>query len=83
MRLGKTTDQIAEIMRLSRSTVEFHRGNIRRKLGLRRDDPQLGAALSTLLVGQGESAEAAGRGPRVGERGRLARSEPPDSAYDG
>ena len=48
VRLGKTTDQIAELMRLSRSTVEFHRGNIRRKLGLKRGDQQLGTALSTL-----------------------------------
>ena len=52
VRLGKTTDQIAEIMRLSRSAVEFHRGNIRRKLGLKRGDQQLGAALSTLLPGR-------------------------------
>jgi PAS domain S-box-containing protein len=50
VRLGKTTDQIAEIMRLSRSAVEFHRGNIRRKLGLKRGDQQLGAVLSTRLV---------------------------------
>jgi PAS domain S-box-containing protein len=48
VRLGKTTDQIAELMRLSRSTVEFHRGNIRRKLGLKRGGQQLGTALSTL-----------------------------------
>lgn len=56
VRLGKTTDQIAEMMRLSRSAVEFHRGNIRRKLGLKRGDQQLGAALSTLLAGQGAAA---------------------------
>jgi DNA-binding CsgD family transcriptional regulator len=56
VRLGKTTDQIAEIMRLSRSTVEFHRGNIRRKLGLSRGDQQLGAALATLLTRQGHRA---------------------------
>ncbi len=53
VRTGKTTDQIAAIMRLSRSAVEFHRGNIRRKLGLKRGDPHLGAALSTLLTGDG------------------------------
>ena len=52
VRLGKTTDQIAEIMRLSRSAVEFHRGNIRRKLGLKRGDQQLGAVLSSMLAGQ-------------------------------
>jgi PAS domain S-box-containing protein len=56
VRIGKTTDQIAEIMSLSRSAVEFHRGNIRRKLGLKRGDQQLGAALSTLLAGQGVAA---------------------------
>ena len=58
VRLGKTTDQIAELMRLSRSTVEFHRGNIRRKLGLKRGGQQLGTALSTLQTGQGHRAPA-------------------------
>ena len=56
VRLGKTTDQIAELMRLSRSTVEFHRGNIRRKLGLKRGGQQLGTALSTLQAGKGPKA---------------------------
>ncbi len=55
VRLGKTTDQIAELLRLSRSTVEFHRGNIRRKLGLKRGGQQLGTALSTLQAGHGLS----------------------------
>jgi len=54
VRMGKTTDQIADIMCLSRSAVQFHRGNIRRKLGLGRGDGQLGATLSTLLVRQAE-----------------------------
>ena len=65
VRLGKTTDQIAEIMRLSRSTVEFHRGNIRRKLGLKRGDQQLGAALSTLLA-QGNSLTRMPQAPGCG-----------------
>jgi PAS domain S-box-containing protein len=66
VRLGKTTDQIAEIMRLSRSTVEFHRGNIRRKLGLKRGDQQLGAALSTLLPRQSLRAAGGAEGPSDG-----------------
>ena len=80
VRLGKTTDQIAEIMRLSRSAVEFHRGNIRRKLGLKRGDQQLGAALSTRLAaravrqpddlpepGAAGPASAAGRPPMTAD----------------
>ncbi len=51
IRVGKTTDQIAELLHISRSAVEFHRGNIRRKLGLKRGDPQLGTALTMLLSG--------------------------------
>jgi PAS domain S-box-containing protein len=69
VRLGKTTDQIAGIMRLSRSAVEFHRGNIRRKLGLKRGDRQLGAALSTLLPARrserATGAQARGPGDEV------------------
>jgi len=68
VRMGRTTDQIAEIMRLSQSTVEFHRGNIRRKLGLSRGDQQLGAALSTLLAGQGLKAPDDADGPSEGDR---------------
>lgn len=60
VRIGKTTDQIAEILCLSRSAVQFHRGNIRRKLGLGRGDQQLGAVLSNLLSeGQGNPASSA------------------------
>jgi len=82
VRMGRTTDQIAEIMRLSRSAVEFHRGNIRRKLGLKRGDQQLGAALTTMLAGRG-SLETGGPG-LSGERD--ARDSLPDAgagAYDG
>ncbi len=53
IRVGKTTDQIAEIMCLSRSAIQFHRGNIRRKLNLGKGDRQLGAALSELMADQG------------------------------
>ena len=67
MRLGKTIDQIAEIMRLSRSAVEFRRGNMRRKLGLKRGDQQLGAALSTLLAGRSIKPSDDARGPSEGE----------------
>ena len=41
IRLGKTTDEIAQALRVSRSVVSFHRGNIRRKLGLARGGPRL------------------------------------------
>jgi PAS domain S-box-containing protein len=56
IRMGKTTDQIAELMCLSRSAIQFHRGNIRRKLHLGRGDQQLGAALSTLMADEGPAA---------------------------
>jgi len=41
IRLGKTTDEIAQALRVSRSVVSFHRGNIRRKLGLAPGGPRL------------------------------------------
>jgi DNA-binding CsgD family transcriptional regulator len=77
VRLGKTTDQIAEIMRLSRSAVEFHRGNIRRKLGLKRGDQQLGAVLSTRLA-----AHTVGQPDDLPKPGAAAAVIGP-SAYDG
>ncbi|HET6494267.1 MAG TPA: PAS domain-containing protein [Thermoleophilia bacterium] len=79
VRLGKTTDQIAEIMRLSRSTVEFHRGNIRRKLGLKRGDQQLGAALSTLLPRQDLRSTGDAGGPPDGHLSRSVRPVHGDS----
>jgi DNA-binding CsgD family transcriptional regulator len=41
VRAGKTTDEIARILFLSPATVTFHRGNIRRKLGLHGSGMQL------------------------------------------
>ncbi len=62
-------ESLAEIMRLSRSAVEFHRGNIRRRLGLKRGDQQLGAALTTSLAGRA-SPETGGPGLPGGREGR-------------
>lgn len=46
VRFGKTTDEIAEALHISRSGVSFHRANLRRKLGL----PKGGQRLSTHLA---------------------------------
>ncbi len=51
VRLGKTTDEIAEALHVSRSAVSFHRANVRRKMGL----PKGGPRLSTHLAGLGRS----------------------------
>jgi PAS domain S-box-containing protein len=48
VRAGKTTDEIAGILRMSSSTVSFHRGNIRRKLGLSPGGPHLTTHLASL-----------------------------------
>jgi len=48
IRLGKTTDEIAEVLCLTPSAIQFHRSNIRRKLGLSRGGPQLGSYLASL-----------------------------------
>ena len=45
VKLGKTTDEIAEALCLSRSAIQFHRGNIRRKLGLKAGGERLNTAL--------------------------------------
>ncbi|MEI6452798.1 MAG: PAS domain-containing protein, partial [Actinomycetes bacterium] len=49
VRLGKTTDEIAETLHVSRSAVSFHRANVRRKMGLLKGGPRL----STHLAGLG------------------------------
>jgi PAS domain S-box-containing protein len=48
VRLGKTSDEIAEALHVSRSSVAFHRTNIRRKLGLAKRGPHLGTHLAAL-----------------------------------
>ncbi|HJW76353.1 MAG TPA: PAS domain-containing protein [Thermoleophilia bacterium] len=48
VRLGKTTDEIAEALHVSRSVVSFHRSNIRKKLGLRPGGPRLTTHLAAL-----------------------------------
>jgi len=48
VRLGKTTDEIAETLHVSRSAVSFHRANVRRKMNLPKGGPQLGTHLAAL-----------------------------------
>jgi len=49
VRLGNTSDEIAAALHISRASVAFHRGNIRRKMGL----PKRGASLGTHLAAMG------------------------------
>jgi DNA-binding CsgD family transcriptional regulator len=48
VRLGKTTDEIAEALHISRSAVSFHRTNVRRKMGLPKGGPRLSTHLASL-----------------------------------
>ncbi len=48
VRLGKTTDEIAEALHVSRSAVSFHRANVRRKMGLPKGGPRLSTHLASL-----------------------------------
>jgi PAS domain S-box-containing protein len=48
IRQGKTTKEIAEDLHLGKKTIDSHRGNIRKKLGLRNKKVILSAHLSTL-----------------------------------
>jgi len=48
VRLGKTTDEIAETLHISRSAVSFHRANVRRKMGLPKGGPRLSTHLANL-----------------------------------
>jgi DNA-binding NarL/FixJ family response regulator len=49
VRLGNTSDEIAAALHISKASVAFHRGNIRRKLGL----PKRGLSLGTHLAALG------------------------------
>ncbi len=49
IRQGKTTKQIAGLMSVTTSTVDFHRGNIRRKLRLTNKEINLQSHLKSLL----------------------------------
>jgi DNA-binding CsgD family transcriptional regulator/PAS domain-containing protein len=48
VRLGKTSDEIAEALHVSSSSVAFHRANIRRKLGIPKRGPHLATHLTSL-----------------------------------
>ena len=48
VRFGKTTDEIAEALHISRSAVSFHRANLRRKLGLPKGGQRLATHLAAL-----------------------------------
>ena len=48
VRLGKTSDEIAETLHISRSAVSFHRANVRRKMGLPKGGPTLSTHLANL-----------------------------------
>jgi len=48
VRLGNTSDEIAAALHISRASVAFHRGNIRRKLGLPKRGPSLGTHLAAM-----------------------------------
>ncbi|MEZ4549185.1 MAG: helix-turn-helix transcriptional regulator [Desulfobacterales bacterium] len=48
VKAGKTTKEISEILRLSDRAIEFHRNNIRNKLGLKNKKVNLRSYLMSL-----------------------------------
>jgi DNA-binding CsgD family transcriptional regulator len=48
VRDGKTSKEIAEIVNVSKSDVDFHRGKLREKLGLKNQKGSLTVLLRTL-----------------------------------
>jgi DNA-binding CsgD family transcriptional regulator len=48
VRQGKNTKEIAEIMNLAESTIDFHRDNIRKKLGIKNKKINLKTYLGSL-----------------------------------
>ena len=48
IRRGKTTKEIAETMNLANSTIDFHRNNIRKKMGIKNKQINLSTYLSSL-----------------------------------
>jgi DNA-binding CsgD family transcriptional regulator len=59
VRAGRTTDEIARTLYLSPATVTFHRGNIRRKLGLRGSGIQLAPRVGVTRVAMHPERRAA------------------------
>jgi len=53
VRLGKTTDEIAEALHISQSAVSFHRANICRKYRLTNDRARLNTHLASMTREQG------------------------------
>ena len=49
IRRGKTTKEIAETMNLATSTIDFHRNNIRKKIGINNKQINLSTYLASLL----------------------------------
>ncbi len=49
IRQGKTTKQIADLLGVATSTIDFHRGNLRQKLGLTNKEINLQSHLKSLL----------------------------------
>lgn len=62
---GKTSDQVAEILHLSAATVNYHRKNIRRKLGLTGQAPRLTSILGVAPADEGAESQAGDEAPQA------------------